>query len=160
MKVEIKAAVFSDTHGTVSPMFDAVRRYRPDVVIHLGDFERDADRLKTEFPEIPVYNVCGNCDMYPLAPNGQIVQLGPVKAYICHGHMYNVDWGDTTSLVYAAMEQNAKIAMYGHTHRADYEEVSGVTVINPGTAGKGRTLTWAAVEIYENGGIAVDIRNL
>ena len=160
MKVEIKAAVFSDTHGSNALMLEAVRRCRPDVLIHLGDYERDADVLRMEFPEIPLYSVRGNCDIGGTAPDRDVVPLGPVKAFITHGHLYGVKYGRLDSLVYAAMEQGAKIAMFGHTHEADYEEMGGVKLINPGTAGVGRERTWALVEIYENGGIACEIKEL
>lgn len=156
----MKAAVFSDTHGVTSLMLEAVRRCRPDVMIHLGDHERDAERLREEFPEIPLYCVCGNCDIGGRAPDTDIVPLGPVKAFITHGHLFNVKYGRLDSLVYAAMEQGARIAMFGHTHEADYEEIGGVKVINPGTAGAGRRLTWALVEVFDNGGIACEIRDI
>lgn len=156
----MKAAVFSDTHTNTALMVEAVRRSRPDVIIHLGDHDRDTDILRREFPEIPLYNVCGNCDFYPSAPQTDLVPLGPVKAFITHGHLYNVDYDRLDSLVYAAQEQGAKLAMYGHTHRALYEEIGGVKVLNPGTAGKGRKLTWALVEVFDNGGIACEIRDL
>ena len=68
--------------------------------------------------------------------------------------------GRLDSLVYAAQEQNCSLALFGHTHLPEYTEMGGVTVINPGTAGKGRKLTWALVEIFENGGIAAEIRDL
>lgn len=156
----MKAAVFSDTHTNTALMVEAVRRSRPDLIIHLGDHDRDTEILRREFPEIPLYNVCGNCDFYPSAPQTDLVPLGPVKAFITHGHLYNVDYDRLDSLVYAAQEQGAKLAMYGHTHRALYEEIGGVKVLNPGTAGKGRKLTWAWVEVFENGGIACEIRDL
>ena len=160
MKPEIRAAVFSDTHSATAMMLDAIRCSRPDVVIHLGDYERDVEKVRTEFPEIAVYNVCGNCDMYPSAPNVDIVPLGPVKAFITHGHLYNVEWGDLSSLAYAAREQGAQIAMFGHTHRAVNDEFCSVKLLNPGTAGRGRELTWAMVEVYPNGGITTEIREL
>ena len=152
----MKAAVFSDTHGVTSLMLETARRCRPDVMIHLGDHERDAERLREEFPEIPLYCVRGNCDIGGRAPDTDIVPLGPVKAFITHGHLFNVKYGRLDSLVYAAMEQGARIAMFGHTHEADYEEIGGVKVINPGTAGAGRRLTWALVEVFDNGGIPRD----
>lgn len=61
----MKAAVFSDTHANTGLMVEAVRRYQPDVIIHLGDYERDTAVLRQEFPEIPLYNVRGNCDLCP-----------------------------------------------------------------------------------------------
>ena len=155
----MKAAVFSDTHSNTALMVEAVRRSRPDVIIHLGDHERDTAVLQREFPDIPLYAVQGNCDFGSAAPMWDIVPLGPVKAFITHGHMYNVKYS-TDSLVYAAQEQGAKIALYGHTHVADREEIGGVQVLNPGTAGKGRKLTWATVEVFGNGGIAFEIKDL
>ena len=38
----IRAAVFSDTHGNTEPMLQAALTCRADVLIHLGDHDRDA----------------------------------------------------------------------------------------------------------------------
>lgn len=154
----MKAAVFSDTHGFTGYMISAVRRCRPDVIIHLGDCERDAEVLRAEFPALPLYNVRGNCDLGGTAPDWDVVPLGPVKAYITHGHMFYVKYGRLDSLVYAAQEQGARLAMFGYTHTADIEEMGGVKLLNPGTAGSGRVLTWALVEVFDNGGIACEIK--
>lgn len=155
----MRAAVFSDTHNNTVLMVEAVRRCRPDILIHLGDHDRDAEVLREEFPEIPLYNVCGNCDIAPIAPDTAVVPMGPVKAFITHGHLYNVNYS-IDSLVYAAEEQGCKIAMFGHTHSVMQQDVGGVRVINPGTAGKGRDLTWALVEVLDNGGIACSMNEL
>lgn len=156
----MKAAVFSDTHSCTALAVEAVRRCRPDIIIHLGDYVRDAETIHEEFPEIPLYSVRGNCDIAADAPDTDIVPMGPVKVFITHGHLYNVNYGDCSRLAYAAMEQGARLAAFGHTHEALYEELGSVKIINPGTAGKGRVLTWALVQVYDNGGIAVDIKNL
>ena len=156
----MKAAVFSDTHTNIALCLEAVRRCRPDAIIHLGDHDRDARAIAQEFPEIPMYSVCGNCDLAPTSPVSDTVQLGPVKAFITHGHLYNVDYDRVDSLVYAAQEQGCQLAMFGHTHRPLYQEVGGVTVLNPGTAGKGSKLTWALVEIFDNGGTICSIQDL
>ena len=65
----MKVAVFSDTHGVTTPMVRAIRQVRPDALVHLGDYERDTAVLLKEFPELPLYHVCGNCDYAPSAPN-------------------------------------------------------------------------------------------
>lgn len=156
----MKAAVFSDTHSNTALMKEAVRRLRPDLLIHLGDYDRDADCLRAEFPEIPLFSVCGNCDVVPTAPEKDVVPIGSVKAFLCHGHQYNVRWGGVDSLVYAAMEAGCQIALFGHTHEAYNGEIAGVKVINPGSAGKGRTPTFALIEVFDNGGIACEIREL
>ena len=156
----LKAAVFSDTHGSTAPMLAAARACRPDVFIHLGDHDRDALVLREAFPDIPLYAVSGNCDMSPLAPARLLVQLGPVKAFLTHGHLYGVSRVQADSLVYAAQEQGARIAMFGHTHRAVWDELGGVTLLNPGTAGKGADLSWALVTVQDNGAVYCEIKPL
>ena len=155
----MRAAVFSDTHHNTAPMLEALRRCRPDLIIHLGDHDRDTLCIEEEFPDIPLYRVCGNCDFAPIAPLADIVPLGPVKALICHGHSYGVDWG-LDRLAYAAEERGCQLALFGHTHHAEQQQLGGVQLVNPGTAGKGRRLTWALVEVLDNGGIAVSINEM
>ncbi|MBR0160334.1 MAG: metallophosphoesterase [Oscillospiraceae bacterium] len=154
----MKVAVFSDTHGITSPMVEAVRRTRPDVLIHLGDHDRDTGVLLREFPEIPLYSVAGNCDFAALAPYTFTVPLGPVRVFLTHGHLYGVDYGNVDRLVYAAKEENAQLALFGHTHVPYHEDIGGVKVVNPGSAGRGRPRSWALLEIFDNGGIGVEIR--
>ena len=74
----MKIAVFSDTHGSTARMLSAAEALRPDALVHLGDYERDADCLAAAFPEIPLYRVCGNCDVAPAAPQELVVEFGPV----------------------------------------------------------------------------------
>ncbi len=155
----MRAAVFSDTHRNTAPMLEALRRCRPDVIIHLGDHDRDTLCIEEEFPDVPLYRVCGNCDFMPIAPIADIVPLGPVKALICHGHSYGVDWG-LDRLAYAAQERGCRLALFGHTHRAEQRELGGVQLVNPGTAGQGRRLTWALLEVLPNGGVAVSINEM
>ena len=156
----IRAAVFSDTHGRTESMLEAARESRPDVLIHLGDHDRDAQCLREAFPDIPLYSVCGNCDVLPLSPDRLLVPLGPVKAFLTHGHLYGVSPWQADSLVYAAQELGAQIAMFGHTHSAVYETLGGVTLINPGTAGRGRELSWALVTVFDNGAVSCEIRKI
>lgn len=156
----MKAAVFSDSHGQTLLMEEAIRRTRPDVIIHLGDHDRDAMELRRLFPEIPLYSVCGNCDLMPMSPARETVQLGPVKAFLTHGHLYSVKFGSVDSLVYAALEQGARLALFGHTHEPYNQQIGGVHVLNPGTAGKGRRPTYAMISVFDNGGIYTEIRDL
>jgi len=156
----IKAAVFSDTHGNNFPMLEAARAANADVLIHLGDHDRDAQLLRQALPDTPLYSVCGNCDYAPLSPATLTVELGPVKAFLTHGHLYNVSPWHMDSLVYAAEEQGAKLALFGHTHKAAWTELGGVTLINPGTAGRGMMLTWALVTIFDNGAISCEFHEL
>ena len=108
----MRIAVFSDTHSNTGGMVRAVREEAPDAVIHLGDCIRDTRILQREFPNIRLYAVCGNCDYGEQEAEEGVVELGPVSAFITHGHLYNVRWG-VDSLVYAAQEQECQLALYG-----------------------------------------------
>ena len=156
----MKIAVFSDTHGSTARMLSAAEALRPDALVHLGDYERDADCLAAAFPEIPLYRVCGNCDVAPAAPQELVVEFGPVRALLTHGHRYAADWGRLDPMVYAAQEEGCALVLYGHTHRAENTELGGVKLVNPGTAGLGAARSFALVEIFENGGAAAEIRPL
>ena len=152
--------VFSDTHGSIGGMMRVIREIKPDVIIHLGDCERDTEKIRAEFPTTPLYAVCGNCDYSPRQPLTDTVNLGSVRAFITHGHIYNVKWGDLSRLAYAALEAEAKIALFGHTHCADALEMGGVTLINPGTAGMGKNKTYAYIETMPNGAFMYEIRDI
>lgn len=156
----MKIAVFSDTHGSSGPMLRALREERPDMIIHLGDGARDVEAVRREFPDIPLRQVCGNCDVSRDLPLDDILELGEVRTLITHGHGHSVDWGRLDSLAYAAQERKCTLAMFGHTHSPENTAVGGVRLINPGTAGRGHRLTYALVEVYENGGVTAEIREI
>ena len=156
----MKVLVFSDTHGSFGRMLRAVRELRPDAVVHLGDGERDAAKVRAEFPELPFWLVRGNCDYSSALPDELVVEFGPVRALLCHGHRYAVDWRRLDSLVYSAQEKGCSLVLYGHTHSPENTEIGGVRLVNPGTAGQGRTPSFALLEIFENGGVAAEIRPL
>ena len=92
----------------------------------------------------------GNCDISSDAPDTDIVPLGPVKAFICHGHTYGVEYGRLDSLVYAAQEAGAKIAMFGHTHEALETYDDGLYILNPGSC-SGFRATCGLVDISPAG---------
>ena len=41
--------VLSDSHGNISNMEEAVEREKPDMILHLGDCWRDAERLAERY---------------------------------------------------------------------------------------------------------------
>ena len=79
-------AVFSDTHGSTAGMAAAVRRVRPDILVHLGDHIRDTAVLEREFPDPPLHAVPGNCDFAAREPDPDIFFAGSVKVFATHGH--------------------------------------------------------------------------
>lgn len=152
----MKIAVFSDTHGNTEKMRNIVRTVNPDIIMHLGDHDKDTKMLKQEFSNIPVYSVCGNCDYGSQEPSEGILTFGKVNVFATHGHLYNVR-DELDSLVYTAKKKNCQIALYGHTHIPDCQVIDGITVVNPGTAGMGWELTWALITLLDDGSFTVNI---
>lgn len=150
----MKIAVFSDTHGYSTGMINAVGAYKPDQIIHLGDGMRDVAALEKAYPMIPVCSVPGNCDGYDDEGEAyKLIKLGPYTAFLTHGHRYAVRYGKLDVLLYAAQCCGAQIAMFGHTHRAMIDQIGGIYIINPGTAGRPPKRTWASLEIDADGHI-------
>ena len=66
----MRILVFSDSHGSTYRMREAISLHtEADIIIHLGDGERDIDLLKEEIGNRKVVQVCGNCDIYSLDVN-------------------------------------------------------------------------------------------
>ena len=115
----MRIAVFSDSHGVKEPILAAIEEQKPDMVLHLGDYVRDAETIAAHFPSLDLRYVRG------------------VRIFMTHGHRYNVKLG-YESLANAAHFSGAHLALFGHTHEADFLRMGDVTLFNPGSAGMGR----------------------
>ena len=121
--------VISDSHGHP----DAIRavlsewKTRPYAVLFLGDGLRDVSVIQNDekYESLTVYAVAGNCDgsiLFPAdEPEVRMVQLGEVRVLMMHGHTFDVKWGLSEAIAYAAKKQ-ADVLLYGHTH-APYERL-------------------------------------
>ena len=134
----MRVGVFSDSHGDTQALDELLEKMGyVDAVCFLGDVARDADHLEQRLAAMPnrppLYAVRGNNDYYHtcLLPWEKLIELGGVRIYMTHGHKIVSDM----SLVYKAMECEAQIAMFGHTHVPLCEVEQGVMLINPGSAG-------------------------
>ncbi len=148
----MRIAVFSDTHGATEPAALAVRRFRPDMILHLGDCVRDAGELQKEFPGIALRAVRGNGDFASAAPLSDCFRIGPLRALMAHGHEYGVKRGLAT-FQNAARDAGVRLALFGHTHLALNVEKGGILFVNPGTAGRPPRRTWALLEITDEGAV-------
>jgi putative phosphoesterase len=142
----MKILILSDSHGEQKYMEQAVLQEHPDCIFHLGDRSRDADTLRQTFPNVPMLSVVGNCDFAPTEDSVLVSDLGGVRFFITHGHLHGVKT-NLLRLGYAAQEQLAQVAVYGHTHVADYRQVGNLHFINPGAAG-GAKPSYAVAEIF------------
>ena len=130
--------VLSDSHSTLRFMRLCVETVKPNALIHLGDYFDDGTALHELFPDIPFYQVPGNCDRYrcpPGQPEILVDRVCGVRLYMTHGHRHQVKL-TTSALLKDARAARADAVLYGHTHAADcHEEEDGLWVINPGSSG-------------------------
>ena len=134
----MKLLVLSDSHRETEHMLLALRREKPDAVVHLGDHADDADVIAREFPYLPLYRVRGNCDYYDDGtPEQVLLRWESMRILAVHGHRYGVKSG-LLRLQYAAKEREAQVALFGHTHCAYCEALDGLWLLNPGACGGSR----------------------
>lgn len=141
----MKLLVFSDSHGKIVPMTEAIRREKPDAVLHLGDCAADLDALKQQCPVRQMLHVVGNCDRISEGPEMLCREFDGVRVMMMHGHRYMVKMTYLRA-IYAAREQTADLLLFGHTHRQECFCEGDLWVFNPGAAGTG---CYGVVEISQ-----------
>lgn len=132
-------AVFSDSHGEIDAMCAAIDENRPDLVLHLGDYVRDAEELRRLYPMKDIRCVRGNCDAWDFsdAPESLLLRADGVTIYMTHGHRQNVKM-TLDALANTVHFSGAALGLFGHTHCSEYKKMGGVTLFNPGSVGRGR----------------------
>lgn len=154
----MKLLIFSDSHGEQESMRIAVRRERPDAVLHLGDHAADAFELAQEFFALPVSYVRGNCDYsFPPCAETYLRDLQGVRVFAAHGHRFGVKNG-LLRFCLAAQEQGAGLALFGHTHSPLCERRGDLWLLNPGACG-GRIPTYG-VAVLQDGTVQCRIREV
>ncbi len=128
----MKIGVLSDTHGNVIISEKIINKMDfVDLVLHAGDFYRDAEKLAKKLP-IKIKAVVGNCDSPMISPEEELIDAAGLKIYLTHGHKF--DGANLyNSLLYKAKEVKADIVVYGHTHIASRFEQEGILFFNPGS---------------------------
>lgn len=134
----MKILVLSDSHAAMSFMRLCIERVKPDFLVHLGDYFDDGQTIGEEYPDIPLFQVPGNCDKYrcpPFQPEMLIQRIDGVQLYMTHGHRHRVKQ-DIGMLLRDAKASKADAVLYGHTHVANcYQDLEGLWVLNPGSCG-------------------------
>lgn len=127
----MKILVVSDTHRKNDNYFAVLNLHKPDLVIHCGDAEGSEYAL-TQAADCPVQIVLGNNDFFSQLPRELVLNVGPYKVWVTHGHNYYVYMGNET-IKKEAIARGMDIVMYGHTHRPVIDRTDGIIAINPGS---------------------------
>ena len=144
MKVNhMKLLILSDTHRSLGFAYDAIEKEHPDAVVHLGDHLTDAEDLSFACQEPDFYYVPGNCDYAPTVPQSLTLELDGVRIFVTHGHLYGV------CLLYTSDAADELPCVDETAHIQHLEERGGITLLNPGTAGRFGHSGYAVVEIKD-----------
>jgi putative phosphoesterase len=131
-------------------MMNAVRLEKPDTVFFLGDGDGDIAELEAKFPELTVYAVRGNCDFRSNRESSMLVTADGVRIYMTHGHLSDVKYDSRLEMLTSqALEAEAQIALFGHTHDQHLSENRGVMLLNPGSVGRGYYPSYAVLNIKD-----------
>ena len=155
----MKIIVLSDTHGNYRALQKvALLHQDADMLIHLGDGERELNQLFNSEPwaEQKFHCLKGNCDY------GQGVQVYRTltldlpyghRIFAAHGDNFQVKFG-TARIAYEARENQADIVLYGHTHVSDCRYEDGLYILNPGSLSlprDGKPPSYALIDVSEKG---------
>lgn len=121
----MRIGVVSDSHGNLYMLDKAIKMMEPlDLIIHLGDEYKDIIKLKEKY-KLPIEYVSGNNDFIGEKISEKLINIKGNNIFITHGHKYNVYYG-IDSLYFKALEVNANLVLYGHTHIQDINNSTGI----------------------------------
>ena len=143
--------LISDTHGLLRPeVFAALARV--ELILHAGDVGGD-DVLDELQAIAPVHAVFGNTDPpgHPRLLERLDREIDGVTIHVSHGHEVG---SPTPAKLLAAYE--ARVIVYGHTHRGLIERHQDRLVINPGAAGARRFNLLPSVGLLRLDGASVE----
>jgi len=128
----LRIFVISDTHGKIEKAAEILKKLQDiDMVIHLGDLWKDAEKLRNQFT-IPVLSVKGNMDGCFSKDEYKILETDFGKIFIAHGHMENVKQGPQ-NIMYKAESLGCRAIFFGHTHKPVFLEIERMYLLNPGS---------------------------
>jgi len=147
---KMKIIVLSDSHGDIDKAEEAVRTNSDaGLIIHLGDYFRDAQKLANKFPNIPVEYIYGNSDF--LVENFQaerLIECCGKKIFLTHGHRYSVKMG-YEKLYKKAEELGVDILLFGHTHVTELVKRGNYYILNPGSISEPRDYAYESYAIIK-----------
>ena len=147
----MQVLVVSDSHGDIQTLRRILKaETQADAVFHLGDGAAEFASLLPELGGISAFGHKGNCDASACGfPLESVSNVGGVRIFACHGHTKHVK-SSLLEAMLAAIEQNAAVCLYGHTHVPDISRHNGVWLICPGAVINGR---YAVMDLGGDGSI-------
>ena len=138
----MKIGLVSDSHGGTGALDLMLSRPEARGIklwLFAGDVALDGEYLDMVTPEnVEVIKVAGNNDWPGTSlPDYETLDVAGHTILLTHGHIFGVNFG-RQKLAQAAQDVGADIAVYGHTHVAEYTEIAGITVLNPGSVSRPR----------------------
>lgn len=146
-----RIGIVSDSHGAIDPRI--VQLLEPcDVVIHAGDVGGPDVLAALDAPVVVA--VRGNNDTrqrwggaaVPL-PESVLIDVRGGELAIVHGHQFPQAKRRHAGL--RARYPDARIIVYGHSHRRCIDDTLTPWVINPGACGRARTFGGASAVMLE-----------
>lgn len=154
----MRYAIFSDSHGDIESLQRAMlmcsKRGKIDHFVFLGDglrdFKASSELMAKLNSDYECTAVRGNCDIgINNVADIAIIKDGDINIMVCHGNSFGVK-RDYSSLAFSARKNDAKIALFGHTHSPYNGEFHSIYLINPGSCHYPYTRA-AILEINKNG---------
>lgn len=150
----MKILVLSDSHGYLENARNVIKKIgdKMSCVIHLGDHDEDAERLKFEFAHLPFYYIRGNNDFSDV-PTEKMLIVNEKRILITHGHKQRVYFG-YDNLIYWGESLDADMVLFGHTHSPVIDESGKVIIFNPGSISMPRATpkpTFGIIDISDEG---------
>ena len=148
-------AVVSDTHSFLDPRIEKIVS-ESDYTVHAGDI-CGVGVIQAMKPKLgQVIAVAGNNDPYCHFSDTELPEtvrfnVAGETIAVEHGHKHGMSQPSHESMRKA--HPNAKLVVYGHTHKQVIDKEAMPWVINPGAAGKTRTHggpSCLVIECFEN----------
>ncbi len=153
-----KLLLLSDSHGLTRRIATIYEREKAQEAIHCGDSELAVEDQVLEFFHV----VRGNCDFDQRFPEEKIIEIAGRRIYITHGHLYGVK-SSLMRLQYRALEVEADVVLFGHSHVPYCEAIDGKLYINPGSIRQPRRWpdpSYCIVHFDPSGTISVSFRHI
>lgn len=125
-----RVAVFADTHHSFKWLPFAVERLgKVDLLIHLGDFAPDAEKVAEALGGVPYFAVRGNNDSGSVYPKLRVERVEDAWIMLVHGDGYYT----TGQMAQKARDNRCAAVLFGHTHEPLLRADGEILILNPGS---------------------------